>query len=309
MDDLYNAIRPFLPYLLMGVAAIVVFYGVYSLSKKFHLLDEGHSHQGHGEGTRPPKVRVIDLSGVNKELNRILKQEGEINGKLAEIKNSQVEFRNEIRRQLADLREKLAQIRALLPSTPTPVASLSDLQDNTTLGREQAPVSDVPAAGVIAVPHPQAPENLPPPPINAAERSRQALESLVREYNESPNELKRRFEVREFTVSNMQAMGKEQGVKPVYCLVEPGRQGEYWLISMDDGASYAVPRPKPAYNLGQFRSAGMDRVFTCNGFIEGQRYRKAEVVKPARFREIGRDELEIVEQGILELGQGEKEPY
>jgi hypothetical protein len=33
-----------------------------------------------------------------------------------------------------------------------------------------------------------------------------------------------------------------------------------------------------------------------------------EVVKPARFCEVGHGELEMVEQGILELGQGEKEP-
>jgi hypothetical protein len=169
-----------------------------------------------------------------------------------------------------------------------------------------APAQPAPVKYTLPVArHPRAAEPAPSP-VDPAARRREAVESLVTGYNENPQELKRRFDVREFTVANMQAMGREPGAKPVYRLVEPG-QGEYWLISLGDEISYAVPRYKQTYNLGQFRSAGMDRVFTCRGSRVGERYRKVEVVKPAVFVEVGRDELEMVEPGILEFGQGEKE--
>jgi len=149
-------------------------------------------------------------------------------------------------------------------------------------------------------------EEVPPhPPINLADSGRLTIGSLVKHYNEYPQDFKLLFDVREFTVANMQALSKGQGVKPVFRLAEPG-QGEDWLISLD-GINYALPRYKAIYNRGQFRSAGMDWVFACKGLVEGFRYRKLEVVKPANFRERGGGELYMVEQGILELGQGEKE--
>jgi hypothetical protein len=128
---------------------------------------------------------------------------------------------------------------------------------------------------------------------------------VVLGYNANPQDLKRRFEVREFAVANMQAMSGDPGVKPVYRPVETGK-GECWLIPVGGGVSCAVPLPRPTYNLGWFQAARMDRVFSYKGSTEG--YRKAEVVKPAIFRETGQDGMvELVEQGILELREAEEE--
>ena len=294
---------PYYIWVALGVAFLLVMYVFFSGSKKRGWEDD--SEQGHREKAHRPKAQVTDLSSLNRELNRIVKFEEEIDEKLHEIGERQVKLRADIRRELDAIKAALAEIRKLMPATPAAGGSPSDLRDRTP-GNAEAPAADVQPAAVAESPQPAEPEPSQPP-VNPAELKRQTLESLVAGYNENPQGLKRRFDVREFTVANMQTMGKEQGAKPIYRLVEPG-QGEYWLIALGEEIGYAVPRYKQTYNLGQFRSAGMDRVFTCKGFIEGQRYRKVEVVKPARFCEVGHGELEMVEQGILELGQGEKEP-
>jgi len=264
----------------------------------------GVENLSQGPPGKPPKVHAADLGDINKELNKISKHEAEMEKRLAEIRGRQIEFRNDVGRDLDALKAALADVRRLLAGA------------STSGGRAPDPQDRVPERTVIQPADPRPPRVMddfrppeedasPYPPIILADSGRQTIGSLVKDYNENPQEFKRRFDVREFTVANMQAMGKGQGVTPVFRLAEPG-QGEYWLISQG-GINYALPRYKAIYNLGQFKSAGMDRVFACNGFVEGYRYRKLEVVKPAKFHERGGDELEMVDQGVLELEQGEKE--
>jgi hypothetical protein len=105
----------------------------------------------------------------------------------------------------------------------------------------------------------------------------------------------------------MQAMGKDQTLEPEYRIVETGQQGEYWLIDRDRTLCYAVPRPKQTYNMGQFKSGGLDRVFECRGVRHSYRYRRLEVIKPASFRNNGTGYLQLVDQGVLRFDDEEQE--
>ena len=169
----------------------------------------------------------------------------------------------------------------------------------------------------VAAPPPPPKTPAPPPPARTAPTARPAapapapsgllFESLVKDYNDNPNEIRRRFKVRDFSVANMPALSNNPGVKPVYRFVQPG-QGEYWLVPLGEGVGYALPRFRPAYVPAHFRLTGLDRVFVCNGFVEGQTYQKLEVVKPAVFRVAANDDLELSTQGILELRAAENQP-
>jgi hypothetical protein len=295
---------------LIVVVAVVWF--ILSNSRRANYPYEGDSRHGHHHRQQPqrPKVNVSDVSSLNKALNQIF---GTIDDGFDKVEERQGRAQRdlaEIRADVLAIRQKLTELKWAMDDTKKPLSTGSpsggaapDLQGRLA---DRAPASAVDATRPRAVedaPLPVLP--IPQPiPVNPAVFG-PTVESLVTDYNENPQDIKRRFEVRDFTVANMQAMGKGQGAKPVFRFTEAG-QGEYWLICLD-GISYAVPRYKAIYNLGQFESGGMNRVFDCRGFVEGQRYRKLEVVKPAKFREVDRDELEVVEQGILELRQGEKE--
>jgi hypothetical protein len=187
---------------------------------------------------------------------------------------------------------------------PEQVAAPVPASVNPAPAPAPTPVKPEPPPRVARPPKAAEPVPPAPPPLKLADRSRQAIESIVQGYNRNPDELKRRFDVLEF---NLEALGKRSGALPVYRLVPAGQQGELWIVYLGEGVGCALPRPRPTYNLGQFRAAGMHRVFTCKGFTEGQRSGKAEVVKPAIFREAGEEEVEMVEQGILELHEIEKE--
>jgi hypothetical protein len=132
-------------------------------------------------------------------------------------------------------------------------------------------------------------------------------ELLAEQYNQNATSLRNRYRVREFTIANMQAMGKDHTLMPAYRFVEPNEQGEYWLVDSDGGKGYAVPRPKQTYNIGQFKSGGLDRIFECRGVRQGYRYRRVEVIKPAIFRDSGSGNVELVESGTLEFHDEEAE--
>jgi hypothetical protein len=155
-------------------------------------------------------------------------------------------------------------------------------------------------------PEPEVPNMVSePPPVPKPYRF--DVQELVDLYNESPSSIRNHYTVRDFTVANMQELGKDQEVKPVFRLVEEGQQGEYWLVTSEAAVGHAVPRPKPVLTLGQIRSGVMDQVFDCSDFRTGYRYRKVRVRKPARFRLTSADQLEMLEMGALQLGDEERE--
>jgi hypothetical protein len=131
-------------------------------------------------------------------------------------------------------------------------------------------------------------------------------EELIKLYNDDPASIRYQPNLREFTVANMQLMGKDHDVEPDYRIVDPNQPGEYWLIEIDNNL-YALPRNKNTYNIGQFQSGGLNRVFKCEGLRLGYRYRKIEIKKLAEFRDKGSGSLELLQPGILKLSNEEEE--
>jgi hypothetical protein len=129
---------------------------------------------------------------------------------------------------------------------------------------------------------------------------------LVQLYNNDPSSIRKEYLFREFTVVNIQAIGKDHGIEPEYCIVDQNQQGDYWLIEIDKHL-YALPKNKNIYNIGQFKSNGLIRIFQCGGLRPGYRYRKIEIIKPAEFRDLGAGSLRLIQQGILKLSHEEEE--
>lgn len=116
-DNMGFSISPVHILVLAGVVVVlVILYILFSGPKRVSYDDD--SHQGHREKAHRPKAQVTDLSSLNRELNRIVKFEEEIDGKLYEIGERQVRFRAEIRRELDAIKASLAEIRKLMPATP-----------------------------------------------------------------------------------------------------------------------------------------------------------------------------------------------
>jgi len=146
------------------------------------------------------------------------------------------------------------------------------------------------------------PESTPSSLVGISTRPSEA-DLLIAHYNQDREGIRMRHTVKEFTIANMQAMGKNQSLEPEYRIVGQSEQGEYWLIDQH----WAVPRPKQTYNIGQFKSGGLGRVFECRGVRQGYRYRRVELIRPARFRNHDFGGLELVERGALEFSDEESE--
>lgn len=137
----------------------------------------------------------------------------------------------------------------------------------------------------------------PPPP-------RHEDEAIADAYNRDPIAFQDSYleRIREFKVENMQAIGKDLNVVPLYRLAEQG-QGDYWF---DTKTGYVVPRHRSVYNVGQFKWGGLERVFECRNLQQGWRYKKLKIVKVAKFVLKG-DELELSNKGVINLSDGEAE--
>jgi hypothetical protein len=69
-------------------------------------------------------------------------------------------------------------------------------------------------------------------------------------------------------------------------------RGAYLLIKTRIGEAYVVPKPGLVYQEAYHKGEAMGRVFECEGYQPGSRYRYVELVRPALFsRRSGKWEL------------------
>jgi hypothetical protein len=95
----------------------------------------------------------------------------------------------------------------------------------------------------------------------------------------------------------MQARGRDHSLNAVYQFTEQG-QGDFWLVVSGISQGLAVPKYRAVYTIGQFASGALNEVFQCREFQLGYRYRKLQLIKPARFRETSNG-LDLSEPGEL----------
>jgi hypothetical protein len=118
-------------------------------------------------------------------------------------------------------------------------------------------------------------------------------------FNTNPQEIRRRFRVASFGVTNVAERANNPKADPVFGEID---NGDYWLVKTDNGkASYAVPRPGEIFQKAQYLSAAMNRVFQCRGYRADSRFEQVTLERPALFQDAGNGRWDIMRLGEIIL--------
>ena len=101
-------------------------------------------------------------------------------------------------------------------------------------------------------------------------------------------------------IANMQEMGKNPGIGPKFSIERTQKGPSEYLM---DENGLVIPGKRGTFGVAFMASGAATYLFECRGFENGYRYRKMEVVKPARLSQDG----QVIEKGILSFSEGERE--
>jgi hypothetical protein len=123
-------------------------------------------------------------------------------------------------------------------------------------------------------------------------------------FNQDAGLFRERFSPTRYGVKNSRELESKAPPDPTF---GPKRNGDYWLVAASlgssNGYSYAVPYPGIVVDVGTYRH--LRKVFRCQGYQAGRRYRRVLLVSPAVVRETPPEGWSIVKTGVLALTGGE----
>lgn len=122
--------------------------------------------------------------------------------------------------------------------------------------------------------------------------------NAVELFNEDPSAFMQQFSPKRFGILNSGEMRKNATAQPIY---GPVAEGDFWLFEEGNGA-FVVPQAPQVFQTAHYKA----EIFDCDGYEGGKRYKGVQLIKPARFRQMG-DQWKLDSKGSLRLSQPEPE--
>jgi hypothetical protein len=120
-------------------------------------------------------------------------------------------------------------------------------------------------------------------------------------YNSEPQKLKEEFAVDLFGILNPGDLRTDPDAEPQLGI---SNEGSCWLV-VSGAEEYIVPKPGLIYQSAYHSVGGMRKMFDCQGYEPGYRYKHLRLIRPGRVKHY-QNSWRLVERGMIAVFDPEK---